>query len=135
MSIAGHHSPATSTGPPANSPRGNECQSVAGSSRRVLPGDSHGPAHQLRGGVRAATEDRHFSSGDFTGGARARPPTCAALAVTGRHAYGEHGQQSFYSGVETDAELRTVRRLGAHFLQGYHLGRPAPAADGTTPPK
>ena len=27
-------------------------------------------------------------------------------------------------GVETEAELIELRRLGAHFVQGFHLGRP-----------
>src|SRR5206468_3416896 len=30
-------------------------------------------------------------------------------------------------GVEDEASLRTLRRLGCDLAQGYHLGRPAPA--------
>ncbi len=37
-----------------------------------------------------------------------------------------------FEGVETDAELHTLRRLGAHLLQGYRLGRPAPLPRTTT---
>ncbi|WP_051613721.1 EAL domain-containing protein [Rhodococcus sp. UNC23MFCrub1.1] len=37
-------------------------------------------------------------------------------------------------GIETDAELRTVRELGAHLLQGCHPGQPAPDHRPAHPP-
>ena len=39
------------------------------------------------------------------------------------------GLQSIAEGVETQAQLETLRRLGCDEAQGYLLGRPAPAAD------
>jgi EAL domain-containing protein (putative c-di-GMP-specific phosphodiesterase class I)/DNA-binding NarL/FixJ family response regulator len=38
----------------------------------------------------------------------------------------EMGVQVVAEGVETEAELVELRRLGAHLAQGYHLGRPRP---------
>lgn len=38
------------------------------------------------------------------------------------------GVRLLAEGIETREELTAVRRLGAHFGQGYHLGRPAPLA-------
>jgi EAL domain-containing protein (putative c-di-GMP-specific phosphodiesterase class I) len=38
------------------------------------------------------------------------------------------GAQVVAEGVETGDELEAVRRLGARYAQGYHLGRPAPLA-------
>jgi diguanylate cyclase (GGDEF)-like protein/PAS domain S-box-containing protein len=35
-------------------------------------------------------------------------------------------------GVETAGQLADIQRLGCHLAQGYHLGRPVPAADMTT---
>jgi predicted signal transduction protein with EAL and GGDEF domain len=32
-------------------------------------------------------------------------------------------------GVETEAQLRVLNRIGCQFAQGYHTGRPEPAAD------
>ena len=36
----------------------------------------------------------------------------------------EMGVQVVAEGVETEAELVELRRLGAHLAQGFHLGRP-----------
>lgn len=41
----------------------------------------------------------------------------------------QFGMTVVFEGVETDAQLSTVRRLGAHLLQGVHLGCPTPAGD------
>jgi EAL domain-containing protein (putative c-di-GMP-specific phosphodiesterase class I) len=32
-------------------------------------------------------------------------------------------------GIEGEADLRTLTGMGCPFLQGYHLGRPIPAAE------
>jgi EAL domain-containing protein (putative c-di-GMP-specific phosphodiesterase class I) len=32
-------------------------------------------------------------------------------------------------GIETQAELDTVAAIGAHFAQGFHLGRPRPLSE------
>jgi EAL domain-containing protein (putative c-di-GMP-specific phosphodiesterase class I) len=42
---------------------------------------------------------------------------------------GELGMEVVAEGVETDAQVRGLLRIGVHLGQGYHLGRPAPAAD------
>jgi EAL domain-containing protein (putative c-di-GMP-specific phosphodiesterase class I) len=39
---------------------------------------------------------------------------------------GETGAIVVAEGIETEAELTTVRNLGIQFGQGYHLGRPGP---------
>lgn len=54
----------------------------------------------------------------------ARRALAAALAGFVR----ESGAQLVAEGIETEAELATVRDLGIPFAQGYHLGRPAPLA-------
>ena len=38
----------------------------------------------------------------------------------------ESASQTIAEGVETEAELATLRRLGVPLAQGYLLGRPAP---------
>lgn len=38
----------------------------------------------------------------------------------------ETGASIIAEGIETEAELQTVRRLGVAYGQGYHLGRPIP---------
>jgi EAL domain-containing protein (putative c-di-GMP-specific phosphodiesterase class I) len=38
---------------------------------------------------------------------------------------GKLQMQVVAEGVETAAEMRTVRLLGCHFAQGYFIGRPA----------
>ncbi len=42
---------------------------------------------------------------------------------------GEVGLHVVAEGVETPAELRELSRLGVHTVQGFHLARPAAAAD------
>jgi EAL domain-containing protein (putative c-di-GMP-specific phosphodiesterase class I) len=37
------------------------------------------------------------------------------------------GIRTIAEGIETDRELKTLRGLGADYVQGYHLARPAPA--------
>lgn len=41
---------------------------------------------------------------------------------------GDTGAEILAEGVETHAELETIHRLGVHFAQGYHVGRPGPIA-------
>lgn len=41
---------------------------------------------------------------------------------------GDIGAALVAEGIETAEELRELLRLGTHLGQGYHLGRPAPAA-------
>jgi EAL domain-containing protein (putative c-di-GMP-specific phosphodiesterase class I)/CheY-like chemotaxis protein len=43
----------------------------------------------------------------------------------------EMGVQVVAEGVEHEAELGVLRRLGAHMAQGYHLGRPKPLEEQT----
>ena len=53
--------------------------------------------------------------------------TRQALMVGLLHFADESGGQTIAEGVETEAELATLRRLGVPFAQGYLLARPAPA--------
>jgi predicted signal transduction protein with EAL and GGDEF domain len=39
------------------------------------------------------------------------------------------GMEAVAEGVETEAQRRFLLREGCRFAQGYHLGRPAPAAE------
>lgn len=41
----------------------------------------------------------------------------------------ESGAAVIAEGIETGAELRTLRSLGAHYGQGYYLGLPSPIED------
>jgi diguanylate cyclase len=38
------------------------------------------------------------------------------------------GMRTCAEGIEEDAQLRAVTRLGASHAQGFHIGRPAPPA-------
>ncbi len=59
--------------------------------------------------------------------------TRQALIVGLLHFASESASQTIAEGVETEAELATLRRLGVPFAQGYLLARPAPAETwGTT---
>ena len=49
-----------------------------------------------------------------------------ALAAGLCHYAAETGTLLIAEGVETQAEVETVRRLGVHQAQGYYFGRPAP---------
>jgi EAL domain-containing protein (putative c-di-GMP-specific phosphodiesterase class I) len=51
-----------------------------------------------------------------------------ALIVGLQHFADQSGCMLIAEGIETDAELRTLRDLKVSFGQGYLLGRPAPAA-------
>jgi EAL domain-containing protein (putative c-di-GMP-specific phosphodiesterase class I) len=42
---------------------------------------------------------------------------------------GSLGMTTTAEGVETDAELQTVKRLGCRKVQGYLFGRPMPASE------
>jgi EAL domain-containing protein (putative c-di-GMP-specific phosphodiesterase class I) len=53
--------------------------------------------------------------------------TRQALMVGLLHFASESSGQTIAEGVETEAELATLRRLGVPFAQGYLLARPAPA--------
>lgn len=55
-------------------------------------------------------------------------PARRALAAALVGFVSESGAQLVAEGIETEAELATVRELGIPFAQGYHLGRPAPFA-------
>ncbi len=52
-----------------------------------------------------------------------------ALVAGFRHFAGTTGCMLIAEGVETEAELATLRRLDIKFAQGYLLGRPAPLGD------
>jgi PAS domain S-box-containing protein len=56
-------------------------------------------------------------------------PTRRALMVGLLHFASESASQTIAEGVETDAELTTLKELGVPLAQGYLLGRPAPAAE------
>ncbi|HXX60027.1 MAG TPA: EAL domain-containing protein, partial [Candidatus Sulfotelmatobacter sp.] len=69
-----------------------------------------------------------------------RDPTRQALVV-GLHQFARSlGHDVIAEGVETEAELAVLRRLGITLAQGYRLGRPASVAangsraSGTEPP-
>lgn len=55
-------------------------------------------------------------------------PVRRALAASLVAFASDTGAAILAEGVETDGELETVRRLGVPYAQGYHLGRPGPAA-------
>lgn len=55
-------------------------------------------------------------------------PARRALAAALVGFVSQSGAQLVAEGIETEAELATVRELGIPFAQGYHLGRPAPFA-------
>ncbi len=56
-------------------------------------------------------------------------PTRRALIAGFVHFTAESASQTIAEGVETEAELATLRNLGVPLAQGYLLGRPAPAAE------
>jgi PAS domain S-box-containing protein len=56
-------------------------------------------------------------------------PTRRALMVGLLHFASESAGQTIAEGVETEAELATLRQLGVPLAQGYLLGRPASAAE------
>ena len=83
--------------------------------RRLLEPHPHPQARSRlhQAGPRPDLLDRH------------RPgPSCGRHRA--RRLCGRHGRQIVAEGVEDGAELDTVRDLGVHFAQGYHLGHPAP---------
>lgn len=53
-------------------------------------------------------------------------PVRRALAASLVSFAAETGAQIIAEGIETEAELDVLRRLGVRNAQGYHLGRPAP---------
>jgi len=53
-------------------------------------------------------------------------PTRQALVVGLRHFARSLGHDVIAEGVETEAELQTLRSLGVRLAQGYLLGRPGP---------
>ena len=55
--------------------------------------------------------------------------TRQALMVGLLHFASESASQTIAEGVETEEELATLRKLGVPFVQGYLVGRPAPAAE------
>lgn len=55
-------------------------------------------------------------------------PSRQALIVALLHFAGATGAEVIAEGIETDAELAVLRRLGVGLGQGYLLARPAPAA-------
>ena len=55
--------------------------------------------------------------------------TRQALMVGLLHFASESASQTIAEGVETEQELATLRRLGVPLVQGYLVGRPAPAAE------
>ncbi len=55
--------------------------------------------------------------------------TRQALVVGLLRFAGESGSQTVAEGVETEEELGTLWRLGVRLVQGYLVGRPAPAAE------
>jgi EAL domain-containing protein (putative c-di-GMP-specific phosphodiesterase class I) len=55
-----------------------------------------------------------------------RDPARQALASALISFAGDIGGTIVAEGIETEAELRTLRSLGAHYGQGFHLGRPGP---------
>lgn len=56
-------------------------------------------------------------------------PFRAAIAAAAIALAGQFDMTVVVEGIETETELGTVRELGAHLLQGFHLGRPAPVTD------
>ena len=56
-----------------------------------------------------------------------------ALMVGLLHFATESASTTIAEGVETEAELATLRKLGVPFAQGYLLGRPAAASEWTEP--
>ena len=55
------------------------------------------------------------------------PDRCALLSAFAGYAE-QTGAQLVAEGVETEQELRTVRRLGIRLVQGFYLARPGPGA-------
>lgn len=53
-------------------------------------------------------------------------PARSALAAALVHFARATGSRILAEGVETASELEALRALGVEFVQGYHLGRPAP---------
>ena len=68
--------------------------------------------------------DRALVAGLAEGGERAEGILAAAVALVT-----SAGLDVVVEGVETTAELDTVRRLGCSVVQGYLLRRPGPAAE------
>ena len=56
-------------------------------------------------------------------------PTRRALMVGLLHFASESASRTIAEGVETDAELATLKELGVSLAQGHLLGRPAPVAE------
>jgi EAL domain-containing protein (putative c-di-GMP-specific phosphodiesterase class I) len=61
-------------------------------------------------------------------------PVRRALALALVTFAADTGAQIVAEGIETEDELAELRRLGVSYGQGYHLGRPAPAAELRTTP-
>jgi len=60
-----------------------------------------------------------------------RDPVRRALVSGLAYFATETGCELIAEGIETEAELEAIRELGIHLGQGYVLGRPAPADNGS----
>ena len=100
---------------------------------------------RLRPEVRVAVDDAGSGVANFSHIVELRPAfvkldiglvrgidtdlTRQALMVGLLHFASESASQTIAEGVETEEELATLRRLGVPLVQGYLVGRPAPAAE------
>jgi diguanylate cyclase (GGDEF)-like protein/PAS domain S-box-containing protein len=100
---------------------------------------------RLRPAVRVAVDDAGAGVANFSHIVELRPAfvkldiglvrginadlTRQALMVGLLHFASESASQTIAEGVETEEELATLRKLGVPLVQGYLVGRPAPAGE------
>ena len=90
--------------------------------------DDFGTGYASLSTLRAFPFDRIKIDRSFVSGPDAERDAMAVVrAITGLGA--TYGMATVAEGVETPEQMRDIRSEGCTFVQGYHIGKPMPAAD------